>query len=176
MGKSDPDLVLADPALQVQWKWINLRYDDIAERATPKTLQDHLQSHIAVVEDRIQKWKKALKKMPSEERRSCGKWEVYYSRAPNFYLTWLSVPAKHSDDMPLEAPPNTFGFVHLYVFFPRSYETRPALYFDNKIYPSDNSQEILNYYYQSTVQFFSKGVKPECNYLPDSPKRFLESS
>lgn len=145
-----PESVKADDALKIEWEWLMSRLPNYKDRSSEEGMDD-LTEKVAGLRIWAKQSTQEIQHMDEQHRSRAGTWELFASRAPHFYMAFLSVPGIHKE-MPIQAPAGTFGFVVLYPKFPREYESRSALYLEE-------AGEILNYYYWSTVQLFNEGIK-----------------
>lgn len=134
-------------ALRAQLEWLS----------RPGKRLERLQNNIDGLHNTAERSSNQIHAMDGERRKRAGRWELYESKVPHFYMAFLSVPRKN-EESPKQVPDGTFGFVCLYPMFPHKdeYETRPALYLEasGQIQP-----KILDCYYWSIVQLFDEGVK-----------------
>jgi hypothetical protein len=138
-----PKALENNEGIKAQWQMMLSRIPNWRDRGGAKGLE-HLNAR-----------KTWLLQLVSDSQ---GRWELYESSVPHFFMAFLSVPGEHREILPHQAAPGgTFGFVHLYPMLPADYEARPAIYLEG-------SGPILDCYYRSIVGLFDEGVK-ERHYL-----------
>jgi hypothetical protein len=142
-----PKSIEACDALSAQLEWLS----------RPRKRLERLQHNINRLYDTVERSSNQIHQIDGEPRKRAGRWELYESKVPHFYMAFLSVPRKN-EESPKQVPDGTFGFVCLYPMFPHKdkHETRPALYLEasGQIQPN-----IIDCYYWSIVQMFDEGVK-----------------
>ncbi len=160
---------------------LNDKLDSEGGQANKSDICVQIQTAFNVVKARVDKYTKQVNDIVGTTGiQNSGilgdKLSIYFSRSPNFYFAWISVPdIQAGDDSPLKylkyeptstqmintlqhAPPGTFGFVMFYAHFPQ-YDYRPAIYFE-KTEKDDpkGRQSIIDYYTISTLKWFEHGL------------------
>ncbi len=102
--------------------------------------------HTAVVQsmNRIERFNK-------EQKKKCGSWHLYESSLPHSYMGFIAIPGRENC-MVINAPLNSFGFIHFYPMFPDSYDERLAIYIESP-------GRVFDYYYRSTINLFNEGCR-----------------
>jgi hypothetical protein len=137
-------------ALKAQWEMIYSRVTKWQERVQKgqELLESQVQNLFKVVQDSCE----CSKVINLDKPQKAGNWELYESKIAHPYFAFFSVPTKHlQDNRPHQAPPGTFGFIHLYPMFPHTYDSRPGIYLEAP-------GQCCDYYYWSVTELFSEGV------------------
>ena len=166
------DDAASNRTLQYQWLWLYSGEKTLECRYTKKALCEGVGRF--ATDAAALSWESRPKVgFPTDAR-----WTTYYTNAPTFYFTLLSVPGRLEDHVAIierggAVPPGTFGYVLPYAHFAQ-YDLRPAFYFDlpkaamrGTDVPYENT--MLQYYFRSTVLYFAEGQKPGRAYLREAP-------